>query len=338
MVNTNPISSSEIGTLWVTYQEKTFILRMLEYFIKKAEDDDEARNILGGLWQHLNYYVLEMEKIFKQQGMVYPVGYKKEDVNLEAPKLFDNGFDIMFVRILKEVSMGLYTINMNMAYNDDVAKIYKGLTNVTQDIYMLSTLYLLQRGILTLPPKVTMPKTTEFVESKRYMSGFKPFSEKRVLNAIELGFLHHGIESNNIGMQLMTGFAQCAKNEEVKKYFVKGKELAKKQIKVLTDILMESDVQFSATCGSTVTTSTVAPFSDKLMMACVHFLNGFSLVGNSFGTVFTYRNDISMKIALLAKDVYFYGQEGIEIRIKHGWLEEPPQIEDRAAIIKGKTY
>lgn len=43
---TNPISSSEVGTLWLTYQEKTLIMRILEYFMKKA-DDDEARNILG---------------------------------------------------------------------------------------------------------------------------------------------------------------------------------------------------------------------------------------------------------------------------------------------------
>lgn len=41
-----------------------------------------------------------------------------------------------------------------------------------------------------------------------------------------------------------------------------------------------------------------------------------------------------MRTGLLVKDVYFYGQEGLEIMIKHGWLEEPPQMEDRAQIIK----
>jgi hypothetical protein len=332
LILTNPISASEVGTLWLTYQEKTLIMRILEYFIKKA-DDDEARNILGGLWQELHYYVLEIEKIFKQQGVAIPAGFKKEDVNLEAPKLFDNGFDIMFLRILKEVSMGMYTINMNMAYNDDVMQIYEGLTTVTHKIYKLATLFLLQKGILTLPPKVTMPKTTEFIESKKYMSGFNPFHSKRAINDIELGFLHHGIESNNIGMQLMSGFAQCAQNKDVRKYFEKGKELAKKQIKIFQGILLDNDIQISATSGSTVTTSTTAPFSDKLMMHCVTYLNGFCIVGNSFGTFFTLRNDISLKITLLAKDIYFYGQEGIEIMIKHGWFEEPPQTEDRNKLI-----
>lgn len=333
MALTNLLSASELGTLWLTYQEKTLILRILEYFYETA-DDQRAKNIIGGLWESLNSYVLEMEQLFQEQGMVKPVGFTKEDVNLEAPKLYDNGFDVMFVRILKEVSMGMYTMNMNMAYNYKVIKIYEGLTSTTQRIYLLATQYLLDKGILSLPPKATMPKTNEFIENKKYMSGFNPFSEKRALNVIELGILHHAIESNNIGMQLLLGFAQCAKNKEVKEYFVKGIELCKKQIKIFEEILLDSNVHFSATSGSTVTTSIIAPFSEKLMMHCVFLLNGFSVVGSSFGTFFSLRNDIIMKNALIAKDIFFYGQEGIEIKIKHGWYEEPPQMEDRAQIIK----
>lgn len=324
-----------MGTLWLTYQEKTLIMRILEYFIEKS-DEQQAKNLMGGLWQDLNYYVEQMEQLFEEQHIVKPKGFTKEDVNLEAPSLFDNGFDIMFIRVLKEVSMGMYTINMNMAYNDKVMIIYEGLTRITHKIYKQSTLYLLEKGILTLPPKVTMPKTTEFIEGKSYMSGFNPFNDKRPLNNIELGFLHHGIETNNIGMQLLLGFAQTAKNKDAKQYFVQGIELCKKQIKTYEQILLDSDVQFSATSGSTVTTSTVAPFSDRLMMNCVYLLNGFSVVACSFGTFFTLRNDISLKTALIAKDIYFYGDEGMKIMIKNGWFEEPPQMEDRAGIIKGK--
>ncbi|MDR7245888.1 DUF3231 family protein [Priestia megaterium] len=333
MKDKNPISSSEVGTLWLTYQEKTMILRILEYFIEKS-DDQQAKNIMGGLWQELSYYVTKIKKIFQEQGIAIPVGFNQEDINLEAPKLYDNGFDIMFVRILKEISMGMYTLNMNMAYQDDVMGIYEGLTSTTQKIYKSSTLYLLEKGTLSLPPKVTMPKSSEFIESKSYLNGFNPFNDKRALNDIELGYLHHGIETNNIGMQLITGFAQCAEDKEVKQYFVKGKELAKKQIKVFGDILLESDVQFSATSGSTVTTSKVAPFSQKLMMFCIYLLNGFGIVGSSFGTIFSLRKDLSMKTALIAKDIYFFADEGVKIMIKNGWLEEPPQMEDRPNLIK----
>lgn len=333
MVLTNPISVSEIGSLWQTYQEKTLIMRFLEYFIEKAEDS-QARNILGGLWQELNFYVTEMENIFSEQGIAIPNGFTSDDVNLEAPKLYDNGFDIMFVRILKEVSMGLYTLGMNMTYNKKIMGIYEGLTAVTQKIYKLSTTYLLDNGILSLPPKVSVPKKTEYIKSKSYMDGFKLIGEKRPLNDLEVGILHHNLEANNIGMQLITGFAQCAQNKEAKQYFVKGIEIAKKQVKVMEEILVEANVHLSAVSGATVTTSTVPPFSDKLMMHCIYILNGFGLIGSGTGGFFSLRNDLALKTLLLAKDVYFYAQEGIKIKIKNSWFEEPPQMEDRSNIIK----
>ncbi|MDQ6597929.1 DUF3231 family protein [Bacillus salipaludis] len=148
-----------------------------------------------------------------------------------------------------------------------------------------------------------------------------------------MGILHHGIESNNVGLQLMTGFSQCALDKEVKQYCVKGMELAKKQIQTFEEMLIKANVHFSATSGSTVTTSTVSPFSDKLMMHCIAFLNGFAIVGMSFGTYFSLRRDLTMQSTLIAKDVFFYGEEGINIMIKKGWFEEPPQMEDRTQII-----
>jgi hypothetical protein len=327
------MSSSELAVLWITYLEKTLILRFLEYFIEKS-DDQEAKNIMGGLWQDLDFYVTKITVILKNEGAHVPVGFVKEDVNLEAPKLYDNGFDIMFLRILKEISMAMYTLAMNMSYREDIMEIFEGLTQVTQKTYKTATLYLLKRGILTLPPKVTMPKTSEFVESESYLKGLNPLINKRALNTIELGNLHHGIETNMVGLQLITGFAQCAKNKEVKQFFEKGMELSKKQIETFTEILLESDIQLSGTSGSTVTNSTISPFSEKLMMYCVYFLNGFGVVGMSFGSIFSLRYDLVMKQAFIVKNIFMYTNEAVKIMIKNNWFEEPPQMEDRDQIIK----
>ncbi|KEZ48227.1 DUF3231 family protein [Metabacillus indicus] len=324
MNNKYPLSSSEIGTLWLTYQEKTMILRVLEYFMEKS-DDQQAKNIMGGLWQELNHFVTKMEGIVEQEGVAIPKGFTENDVNLQAPKLYDNGFDIMFLRILKEVSMGMYTLNMNMAYRDDVMSIYEGLTSTTQKVYKLSTHYLLEKGILTLPPLVEKPKTAEFIKDESYLDGFPFFKDSRALNDIEIGNLHHCIETNNIGMLLVTGFAQCSATPEIKDYFLKGKKLAKKQIETFEKLLLDSNVQFSAGAGGTVTSSAAAPFSEKLMMFCVYLLNGFGLVGSSFGTIFSLRSDLSLKTALIGKDIFFYATEGIKLMIENGWFEEPPE-------------
>ena len=148
-----------------------------------------------------------------------------------------------------------------------------------------------------------------------------PFSDERALNDIEFSYICiMRVETNNMGLQLITGFAQCAEDKEVREYLLKGKALAKKQIKIFEEILLKSDVQFSATSGSTVTESKMAPFSQKLMMFCTYLLNGFGLVGSSFGTIFSLRNDVSMKTALIAKDIFFYANDGIKLMIQNGWF------------------
>ncbi|MBU9713466.1 DUF3231 family protein [Evansella tamaricis] len=323
----NPISVSEVGTLWLMYQQKTLILRVLEYFLEKS-DDQQAKNIMGGLWQNLDFYVKEIESLFEKEGITVPVGFTKGDVNLESPKLFDNGFDIMFVRVLKELSLGMYTINLNMAYRKDIISLYESLTTMSNSVYKIATTYLLDRGILVTPPNVPPPKGNDYIERKNYLNGFHPFGQPRSLSDIEVGILHHGIETNNIGFQLISGFAQCAEDKSIRKYFIKGKELAKKQIKIFEEILQKNDTPLSVTSGGNVTSSQMAPFSEKLMMYLVYLLNGFGLVGSSFGTIFSLRNDLSMKSALIAKDIFVYANDGVEIMIKKGWLEEPPQTPD----------
>ncbi|SEQ32047.1 DUF3231 family protein [Piscibacillus halophilus] len=79
------ISSTELGTLWMTYQQKTMILRMLEYFIEKA-DDEEAKNIMTSLYEQIDPYVKKIIEIFESEGAVVPVGFTAKDVNKGAPK------------------------------------------------------------------------------------------------------------------------------------------------------------------------------------------------------------------------------------------------------------
>lgn len=85
MSDLNPLSSSEIGTLWLTYQEKTMILRMLEYFIEKS-DDQRATKIMNHLWKELHPFVEDIQIIFKKEGIAIPLGFSEGDVDLEAPK------------------------------------------------------------------------------------------------------------------------------------------------------------------------------------------------------------------------------------------------------------
>ncbi|UOQ92205.1 DUF3231 family protein [Halobacillus shinanisalinarum] len=327
------LTSSELGTLWLTYQQKTMILRMLEYFIEKA-DDEKAKNIMVGLYDEIDPYVEKITVIFQNEGAAIPVGFTSQDVNKDVPKLYDHGFDIIFVRLIKEISMGMHTLNITMASREDIVMMFKDLTAITQKYYNACTQYLIEKGMLARPPYVSMPQSVEFVKDTSYLGGLNPLGSKRTLNTVEVANMFHAIETNITGMQMITGFAQCANEQEAKKYFSKGSELAKSIVEELSKIFLQDGIQTPSASGGIATRSTVAPFSDKLMMYCTSLFCSFSLGGNSLGTAFSLRNDLSAKIMVFMKDVFQYAHEGAKIMIRNGWMEEEPQMEERDKLKK----
>jgi hypothetical protein len=321
------ISSSELATLWLTYQEKTMILRMLEYFIHKA-DDEKSKEIMTSLYGQLEVYVGKIVEIFEQEGAVIPAGYTAQDVNKHVPKLYDNGFDIMFVRLLKEIGMGMHSLNLTMTFREDINILMADLTALSQKYYRICTQYLLEKGLLVRTPYVPMPKTVEFVKNYDYFGGLpiNPFNQKRTLNTLEVAHIQKGIEANLTGLQMILGFAQCANDNEVKKFFHEGAELAKGIVKELSELMIQESLPAPQSSGGNATQSTVAPFSDKLMLYCTSLFCSFSLGSNSLGTAFSLRNDLPVKMTIFTKDVFEYAHKVAKIMVKNGWMEEPPQM------------
>jgi hypothetical protein len=131
------MSSVEFGALWLTYHKKGVILRMLEYFIEKASDP-KAKELMSGLREQLHKKTIEMKTLMENEGAVPPEGFTKKDVILEAPTLWENGFDIMFSRILKEISLGLYANHIPSTYRKDIIMLYSDLTKLSDTIMNIS--------------------------------------------------------------------------------------------------------------------------------------------------------------------------------------------------------
>ncbi|MCB2298702.1 DUF3231 family protein [Clostridium tagluense] len=331
----NPITSSELGTLWMTYQRKKMMRVLIGHLAYKSENE-EAKKILFDFTEETEKYINEIEKIFTAEKAAFPIAFDDNDVFNDAPPLFEDMFNIIFLRLLMKMDMGANSLNLSMAYRKDIREFYKRSSIYSQDIYDLSTDFLLERGILARPPYVTMPKKAEFVEEKKYMSGINLFGEKRALNTIEVGFMVQSLEFNIFGMQLMTGFAQVAKESEIKKYFIKGKELSKKIVTQVNGVLLQSDIQPPSTWAGNATNSTMPPFSDKIMMFLTNLISIYALGYNALGVSFSLRSDLPAKLLFVEKDTFSYANEGGKLMIKHKWLEEPPQMDDRNELTKSK--
>lgn len=163
-------SSTELGSLWTTYHKKTMILRILEYLIEKS-DDQKAKDLMSGLFEKLHPMVIELKTMLENDGAAPPIGFTKEDVNLYATKLYENGFDIMFCRILKEISMGMYVLHMTTSYREGIVTFYKQLTDLSQTYYNQFTQYLIEKDFLPRPNYTTMPNSVDYITDKSYMKG-----------------------------------------------------------------------------------------------------------------------------------------------------------------------
>jgi len=327
------LSSSELGTLWMTYQSTCATLITCE-FMKDKTIDKEAQNILTNYITQAQSVKDKIINVFNNEKAVIPIGFDERDIVRVSPPLFDDIYNIMFLRQMMKLNFGHSALFSAMSYLKEVHDILKLNYDIADKFYVMTTNYLLGKGVLAKPPYVTMPKQVEFIEDKNYMSGYNFLSDKRSLNTIEVGFINEAIEDNIFGMQLMTGFAQVATDKEVKKYFLEGNELSKKIISKLSDVLLQSDIQPPSTWAGKATDSTKTPFSDKLMMYTTSLISSSAIGYNALGTSFSMRSDLHAMLAVLAKDAFGFAKKGGKLMIEHKWMEETPQMEDRNQLMK----
>lgn len=127
-----------------------------------------------------------------------------------------------------------------------------------------------------------------------------------------------------------------AKEKDIREYFFRGKELSKKIISKFNEAFSDSDINVPSPSAGRVTDSTSSPFSDKLMMYNTSLLSSFGLGSSAIGTSFSLRKDLPLKMVMTAKDVFSFASDGGDLMIKHGLMEEAPQMEDRTQLSKGQ--
>ena len=99
-------------------------------------------------------------------------------------------------------------------------------------------------------------------------------------------------------------------------------------------MLSQSDIQPPSTWVGKVTDSIQPPFSEKLMMYLTSIIATTALGFTALGTSFSMRNDLPLKLGLISKNIFEYSKKGSKIMIKHKWMEQPPQMEDRNQLTK----
>lgn len=326
----NPkLSTAEISELWNTYMQDTMGTCILNYFNSKVEDLDIKSNIefaLGVSQGHIQ----KITTIFNVEQIPVPYGFTGEDVYLSAPRLFS---DIYFLRYLEHMSrsgLSIYGIIQGASSRKDIRQFYSECIQQTNELYNRTLDLQLAKGVSIRSPMMVYPEKAEYVKKAHFLEGI--VGQKRPLLATEIAHIATNNEVNGVGGTFLMGLSQTAAEKNVREYFVRGKNIAQKHSEVFNSTLTADNVAGPNTWDSTVGETTIAPFSDKLMMFITSTLSaiGISNYGNSMAA--SMRSDLVTMYARLMAEQAKYAEDGANIMISHGWLEQPPQTVDRKAL------
>ena len=326
-----PLTISEIGFLWAQYLNDTLAVCVMKYFKNICEDKEILPLVESSLSLAQNDIKMITE-IFSKENHPIPVGFTDEDVNVNAPRLFSDIFILMYIQKLEVIAMASIGIAIGVSARSDVSGFFRNLLLSVSELHDKARKVLLSKGVYVRPPQIPTPNKVDFVKKQSFLFDFLG-SQKRPLSAIEITHLYLGIQTNVLGKAMMLAFAQVCKNDDVKEFLTEGKRIANKHMKKFSSILINEDIPAPMGSDAYVMDSTIAPFSDKLMMFHTTYLISVGIGNYGIAAGTCQRMDLNATYTRLAAEIALYAEDGANILIKHGWLEEPPKLIDRQALI-----
>ncbi|USK31378.1 DUF3231 family protein (plasmid) [Bacillus sp. CMF21] len=328
------LTSSEISQLWTTYMNNSMSLCVLKYF-KATSQDTEIQSILEFSLNISETLLQKISDIYIKENHPIPVAFNEsDDVNLNAPALYSDVFILNYLHNMSRYGMTAYGAALSSSTRSDVVELFSNAMELVMELYKKTLNLLLEKGLYKRVAAIPIPEKVDFVQKQSYLTGW--FGERRPLNAAEIMNIYNDIQRNGIGRALMLGFGQTAGLQKVRDYMVRGAQIAGKVVEVLSHILTEESITESSTWDSEVLNSTTPVFSDKLLMFQASLLTGASAgyYGTAMGT--SGRRDIGGKYSRILIEALQYAEDGANLLIEQGWMEQPPQSIDNIEIAKTK--
>lgn len=326
------LTSSEIAALWGSYMNDTLAICTISYFLKDVKDPD-IRSVLEYALEFAKKHIQFITVIFNKEKFPIPVGFTEHDVNLEAPRLFPDLFMLYYIQSMGAMGLNGYSVALPNSARKDIREFYSSCLSSSTELYNSSSDVMQAKGVFIRSPYIPYEAQAEFIEKNHFLAGW--LGKQRPLTTIEMSYLFFNLYRNTMGAGLLTGFSQVANSKKVRLYMVRGAEIAKHHVAVFSNFFIEDNILVPMTSEMMPLTSTIAPFSDRLMMYHTVSLNtiGIGYYGTSLGA--SARKDVSAAYIRLLVEVGEFSEDGANLMIDNGWLEKPPSAPDRRDLAKG---
>lgn len=328
------LTSSEMGCLWINYMSDSMASYVLSYFLEKSQDP-EARSILEYACGLSKAHLQTISNIFTKENFPIPHGFTQADVNVDAPPLFSDPFYLMYLKNMSTLGLAAYSLALSQATRDDIREYFKECLNQSAELYDKVVGTMLSKGLLVRPPSISVPEKVKFVERQRFLSNLLGAGNERPLIAIEITHLFTNIEATITVRALLIAFSQVCQSKKVRDSMIRGRDIATKHIDLFAKTLQKNFLPAPMPSDTNVSDSKIAPFSDKLMMFHATLLASSGTGNYGLAMAASPRKDIVADYARLMTELAQYTEDGANIMIENGWLEEPPQADDRTALARG---
>ncbi|GAB2565536.1 DUF3231 family protein [Gracilibacillus alcaliphilus] len=329
------LTAAEIASIWTGYMNDTLAKCILNFMLKHV-DDPEIKPVIQRAYDISANHLEQLHQIFEEENYAIPNGFTEQDVNMNAPWLFTDVFCLTYVTHMARIGMVTYSGFISMSIKKEIREYSIQALRETTMLYDHAIKIALEKGINSRHPYIEPPKEADYVNSKKYLSGFNPFSEKRPLNAVEISHLYMNIQTNEMGTKLCLAFAQTSPSKVVQDFMIRGKNISQKHIKIFVDNLMKDEIGAPQVPDVAVSDSTTQTFSDKLMMFHMSLIMSAGVGNYATAGAASQRTDLAVNYQRLALEVARLAKSGADIMIDNNWLEQPPGTKDREKLAKNK--
>ncbi|TDK53013.1 DUF3231 family protein [Bacillus salipaludis] len=336
METNNPIrlTAPEMASLWTQYIFDTMSICFFRYALEHIEDHD-VKSIYQTALGLSQKHVQKITEFMVNENYPIPHGFtEKDDVNIQAPRLFQDPFYLNYIYIMTLQGMTGYSLSVGTSIRSDLRKYYITCMSETMELFDQSIDLMLSKGLFVRPPVISPPESIDFVKHQSFLTGW--LGDRRPLNAIEIGDITFNMLKMHLHAALKVGFIQVAQSKEIRQYFMRGLDIANKHIKIFESVFKEDKLNSPISWQSMITNSTSMTFSDKYMMYQIQLSTQLSLSYYGSALSVNSRRDLGAHYLRLILELLQFAEDGAKLMIKNGWLEQPPTASDRDSLANRK--
>lgn len=325
------LTSAEIANLWNTYMSAGMVSVFVKHLLQQVEDSD-IKSLAEEAVRLFEKRLQDISNIMERDNLPQPVGFTEEDISLRAPRLYSDIFCIYYLFCLERFILPRDSLILGLSTRSDVREFFKQANVSSMEYFDRVVDTLLSKGLYIRYPTVKISKVTDFVKKQNFLTGF--LGEKRPSLAQEIAASFHLVFLNSVGKNLMTGFRQVTRSKQVRNYIDRGIKITDKIIDTFSAHLKSEDIPVPMFWDYMVTDSTEPPVSDKLMMFHIGLINTCGAMEYSYLMTLNFRHDLKAKYLVIMAEAGDFAEDGTNIMIDNGWMEQPPRVIDHKALTK----